>query len=192
MIYLLTAYFIILTAAIIVFNIYAVWAVVSSKWGKYPPFVPSIGYRKNFIINEVSTLLKSAEHSMTVVDPGSGCGSLIIPLARQFPQHRFIGIEWSRPLYLYCKRKGTTLPNIEFICMDLFDYDFANADIIVCFLIPKMARRFANKIKTEIQDNCQIYSNGIAFSGMDVLKCSNVEQDLFRNQVFVMRRKVLK
>lgn len=59
---------------------------------------------------------------MTVLDPGCGSGGLIIKLAKEFPEHKFIGIEWSKfasKVATFKTRKRKTLQLFAKICLNM-------------------------------------------------------------------------
>lgn len=190
MIYFLIIYFSLLTFVILIFDIYVVSALISSKWGMFPPFVPTTGKRKKFILSSVGDILQKTEKKLTIIDTGSGIGSLLIPLAKKFPQHQFIGIEWSKILYQYSCYKARNLSNAKFICQDMFLYSLQKADVIVCFLVPKIAKRFSEKLNKEVKDTCIIYSNGVFLDRLYLVEESPKYYPSFGNPVFVFRKKI--
>ena len=125
----------------------------------YPPFVPSFGQTKRVEMNKIKEQLSQSKKNLTVLDPGCGTADLIISLAKQFPQHSFIGIEWNKSLSLIAKYKGRNLPNVTILCQDMFSCSFEKADIIVCFLIDPLMERFGEKIKKEGKKGLIVYSN---------------------------------
>lgn len=125
----------------------------------YPPFVPSFGQTKKIEFEKLSALLQKNSNPLVVLDPGCGTADLIIKLAKKFPQHSFVGIEWNKGLYETAKLKSRKLSNVKLLCQDMFDYSFADADIIVCFLMEPLMERFGDKIKKEAKKGLVVYSN---------------------------------
>lgn len=125
----------------------------------YPPYIPSFGQTKKAELLRISAQLSKAKQRLTVIDPGCGTAELIIQLAKKFPQHKFIGIEWNKGIYSVAKMQCSKLSNIEIICDNLFNYPFSDADIIVCFLIDPLMERFGEKIKSECKKGVMVYSN---------------------------------
>lgn len=125
----------------------------------YPPFVPSFGQTKKIEFKRLSDILKESQNSLNILDPGCGTADLIIRLAKKFPKHNFVGIEWNKGLYRAAKFKSRNLTNVTILCQDMFDYSFANTDIIVCFLMEPLMKRFGEKVKKEGKRGLIIYSN---------------------------------
>lgn len=150
-------YNIVVLVLIIIFTIYAWHALLTSKKGTYPPFVPATGQSKKIIFDKVSEILEKSPKSLTVLDPGCGTGTLLIPLAKKFPQHNFVGIEWSFP-YFYAKIKSRGLKNIRFIHDDMFKHSFRDADVVVCFVVDKLAPMLSEKIRSDVKKGSEVFS----------------------------------
>ena len=75
----------------------------------------------NYCINCGEKLEKSKK-SMTVIDLGSGWGTLLLPLARNFPQHKFIGYEISKLPFIVSTWRGRNYQNLMFYKKDII-YD---------------------------------------------------------------------
>ena len=43
-----------------------------------PPYVPSFGIEKKIIINRTAEILKKTNRKLIILDPGCGCGSLLL------------------------------------------------------------------------------------------------------------------
>jgi len=134
----------------------------------YPPFVPTFGQTKRLEFNKLSEVLQNSRKSLTVLDPGCGTAGLMIKLAKKFPQHNFVGIEWSKSLYRIASFRGRKLNNIKLLCQDFFDYSFADVDIIVCFLIDPLMKRFGEKIKNEGKKGLVVYSNTFIIPNLEL------------------------
>lgn len=125
----------------------------------YPPFVPTFGQTKKIEFDKISLILEKASKALTVLDPGCGTADLIIRLAKKFPQHNFVGIEWNKGLCRAAKFKSRNLNNVTVLCQSMFDFSFKDADIIVCFLMEPIMERLGEKIKKECKSGVTIYSN---------------------------------
>ena len=75
-----------------------IWVMIKllfiKEYRECPPYVPSFGQEKKFITQRVGEILANTTETKTILDPGCGTGTLLISLAKKFPQHNFIGIEW--------------------------------------------------------------------------------------------------
>ena len=153
----LMAYYIVLLVLLVLFIAYMVHALVISDKGVNPPWVPATGESQEIIFNRVSEILKKAKRPLTVLDPGSGTGSLILRLAKAFPQHKFVGIEWSWPHY-FAKFYARKLDNVMLVHGDMFKYSFKEADVIVCFVVPRFTPLLSKKIAKDCKKGCVIFS----------------------------------
>jgi SAM-dependent methyltransferase len=134
----------------------------------YPPFVPSFGKIKKLEFIKISKQLEESKKSLTVLDPGCGTADLIIKLAKKFPKHKFVGIEWNKSLYNIAKLKSKNLPNFTVLNQNMFDCSFCNADIIVCFLITELMEKIGNKIKKEGKKGLMVYSNTFSIPNLEL------------------------
>ena len=124
----------------------------------YPPYVPTFGKAKKIIFENVSLYLKNKKN-LTVADPGCGTAVLISRLAKDFPEHSFVGIEWNWLLYHIAKLRCRRLKNVQILYQDFFDYSFKNTDVIICFLLEPLMEKFGTKLKNEAKKGSLIYSN---------------------------------
>ena len=189
MLYLLNVYWIVFIVLLLFFNIYCFHAFIVSQWGQFARFAPTLGHQKHFIIAKLDDLLQKADKTMTIIDAGCGNGKLLRTLAERFPAHRFIGLEWSLPYFKYCVWSSAKYKNLVFRHQDMFQYDFGCANIIICFLIPKMAGRFGDKAQREMQENCLVISNGLEFPQLELTERSGKFSGIFPQEVFVYKKR---
>ena len=125
-----------------IYLIYAIWEVAHHR----PPFVPSPSAPKKIAISKISELLDKKSSPQTVVDAGCGNGKILAILATKYPQHHFIGIEYNKALYNYCRRKYRKISNLTFYNQDLLEYDYTQANIVYYFGIPALTKKFEKKL----------------------------------------------
>lgn len=153
-----------------------------------PPYVPSVGLEKKVIIESVSEVLKLSAKQMIVVDPGCGFGGLIITLAKRFPEHKFVGIEWGGIASKIAKIRTNKLKNTQILKQDFFDYDFSKCDIIVCFLMDSLMKKFGEKIKHNHKETTQIiFSNSFEIPGLPLIKEIKTGKNLFFKNVYIYK-----
>ncbi|MFV0625946.1 MAG: hypothetical protein ACK5N8_01170 [Alphaproteobacteria bacterium] len=116
---------------LIVFNIYIYHALFSTKFGKYPPFVPTDSLRKKIVVEEVSKILENSKDKKFFLDAGSGIGTILIPLTKRFPQHDFVGIEWGKIMSYISKIRSKNLKNIKIINDDMLKKNFENMILFI-------------------------------------------------------------
>lgn len=98
---------------------------------------------------------------MRVVDLGSGLGGTLLYLARQHPQHRFIGIE-SAPIPLLISQfrlRLAGLENLAFHRGNFWDEDLGEYDLVYAFLSTEPMPRLYEKFQREARYGTQLISN---------------------------------
>jgi hypothetical protein len=78
-----------------------------------------------------------------IYELGSGWGSLVIALARAFPQARIRGIELSPLPYWVARWRTRAMPNVLLQRRNFFDCDFGDAHAVACYLMIKPMPRVA-------------------------------------------------
>jgi len=169
-----------------------IWVIIiklftNKEYRDCPPYVPSFGAEKRIIIKQVSEILQNSPRSLTVLDPGCGTGSLIIKLAKQFPNHHFVGIEWGKLAYLIAKFKSRNLNNISILQQDMFTYSFKEADIVVCFLMQPLMERFGKKILADGKPGLSVFSNSFYIPNLPLYQKFETKRFLFIQNVYVYK-----
>ena len=131
----------ILSLAFWLYVLYALWEILHHR----APFVPSPSVTRKLAFKQIIKLLNS-NRPKTIIDAGCGNGRLLGQLAKKYPQHRFIGIEYNSMLYNYCQHKYSKLKNIIFLNQDLLTFDYNQADIIYYFGLPKLTMALQEKL----------------------------------------------
>lgn len=135
-----------------------IYLTVSSGFMHTSPAVPSYGKVKNAVIEEAAAMLKDADNR-TVMDLGSGWGTLLLPLAKRFPNHKFIGIERGFLPFYVSTWRARKLKNLTFQRQDFFLTDISEADIIFVFLLNSTMARLTSKIKQEMKPGSCVIAN---------------------------------
>lgn len=146
-------------------SIIGIYFFISSKGFQTAPPVPSSGRVKQALLNDISQKLQNCS-AKTVVDLGSGWGTLLIPLAQKFPQHHFIGIEKAFFPYIISLCRTYRLKNIHFCRQDLFLYNISEADIVIVFLMELLMPRITDKCQAEMKKDSLLYSNRFPLTNM--------------------------
>lgn len=102
-------------------------------------------------------------------DLGSGDGSFLYELAKEFPNIQFVGYEINFFLYIF-SRLFNRLPNLKFYHCDFFKVDLSQFDYIYAFLLSPLMERLALKIKKEAKENCCVIVNTFAFKDIKPIK----------------------
>ncbi len=128
------------------------------------PFVKS----KKVLVEKIkeANILKD---DTTFCDLGSGDGSFLYELAKEFPHIHFIGYEINIFLYIFSKLFNH-LPNIKFYHQDFFKVDLSQFDYIYAFLLSPLMERLVPKIQKEAKKSCYVIVNTFAFKNLKPVK----------------------
>lgn len=86
-------------------------------------------------MEEARKVLRKAERPLKVTDLGCGSGALLLPLAKEFPEHQFTGYEWDVVPLTMGKIKAAGLKNITFVKGDYMKQSYADMDLILCYVL---------------------------------------------------------
>jgi hypothetical protein len=92
----------------------------------------------------------SLSPSTVVYELGCGWGSLLSHLSRRHPELRYVGIEISLIPFFCSKIRFWGKKNIEIKRADFLNSDFAEADVVICYLM----RAPMKKLEHHIQNHC--------------------------------------
>jgi len=145
-------------------SIMGIYLLVSSSFQKYAPPVRSSGKLKNAVLEDVAKQLQIASVGQQVVDLGSGWGTLLIPLAKRFPEHKFVGIERAFTPFYVSLFRARKLPNLTFVRKDFFEYDLRKTDIVMMFLIGFMMPKVTKKCLKELPKGAKVYASRFALT----------------------------
>lgn len=103
----------------------------------------------------------------TIIDLGSGNGSLTRYIAKHMPEARVIGIEISSLAILrsnIMKRLGKT-ENLSYEKSDFFASDLSRADAVVFYLLGSIMGKIRNKLDQDLKDGTLVLSNRFEIGG---------------------------
>ncbi len=131
---------------------------------------------------EMVKLLENSSKS-TIVDLGSGFGSLAIYLAVQFPKKRIVGYELSFFAWLisYILKHLLNLKNLELYRKNYLILPFEEA-FYVCYLFPKGMEKLLVKIKKE-STSIEVLSSTFAFRNEPIYYESRVD-DIYHTPLY--------
>ena len=95
-----------------------------------------------------------------IVDLGSGWGSLVFPIAREFPSCSVVGYEQSPVPLLFSRARSVLSPraNLEIRREDFFDVPLNKAEVIVCYLYQDSMERLKTKFEAELRPGTLVIS----------------------------------
>jgi hypothetical protein len=135
-----------------------------------PPLPSSEGEASGVIALLRQTGLKN---NAIVYELGSGWGSLVIALARAFPEARIRGIELSPLPYWVARFRTRKMPNVTLQRANFFDCDLTDAQAVSCYLMSKPMPRLAHLLDRMLKPGTPVVSIMFRFRGRDVAAVSN-------------------
>ena len=155
-----------LAIATIVYELYFIYALIISKNCKYPPAFPSFGNMKKITLTEARKVLNSAKKPLKVIDLGCGTGTLLLPLAKEFPEHEFVGYDWdwfvSKIIAFRCRK----LKNVKIIRDNFMNADFKSYDLLLCFLDTKAADDLSLDLNGKLKKSAVVISSAFEIKDM--------------------------
>jgi precorrin-6B methylase 2 len=166
----------------------AMLSIVYSSWKNGISPMPTSAKLRHAVAAEVNRLSSGG----TMVEAGSGWGTLALYLARHCPGWQIIGIEnspvplWISRFFLRCTSavNGIIHHNILFINGDIYTYPYAEVDVIVCYLYPGAMKRLSEIANNRLSPGTRIISVCFALPGWEperIVICG----DLYRTKVYV-------
>jgi hypothetical protein len=135
------------------------------------------------------TMLKLAKElstPRTVVDLGSGWGTLTFPLANLFPDAEVIGYENS-PVPYFCSIWANWLlrvRNLRFAREDFYRTPLDKADLVVCYLYGGAMERLRPKFERELRAGTVVVSNCFAIPQWKPVRVVEAG-DVYRSRIYV-------
>ena len=154
----------------IVYVVYQFYSFIRCGCGKYGPFVSSYGKIKDDMLEEARSVLKKSKKKLRVTDLGCGSGALLIPLAKEFPQHEFVGLEWDIVPLTMGKIKASGLKNISFVKGDYMKEDHSSFDVIMCYVLKVTGEPLGKKLAKEIKDSAVVISEMFPLGHLEEVK----------------------
>lgn len=173
--------------AVIGISAMGIYLFVSSSFQKYAPPVRSSGKLKEAVLEDVSAQLEKAPDGQKIVDLGSGWGTLLLPLAKKFPNHQFIGVERAITPFVFSWFRARKIPNLQFIRDDFFKYDLSQTNVVVLFLIGFMMPRVTKKCLEELPKGAKVYASRFALTDVKADKTVELGSKMETYYVYEMK-----
>lgn len=163
-------------------------SIVYVSWRNGISPMPVSIHARHAVSKEVNRLFGSG----TIVDAGSGFGTLIVHMALHCPGWKLVGIENS-PIPLWISRfyvkvisavKGKSLISVTFLKEDLYTYTYEEVEIILCYLYPGAMEKVSRILSNRLSPGTRIISVCFALPGWKperIITCG----DMFRTKVYV-------
>lgn len=129
------------------------------------------------------------EHIHTMVEAGSGWGSLALPLARANPDRQVIALENSPlPFAVSSLRRSLGVAsNLRLERRDLYTFDYKEADLVVCYLYPGAMKRLSDQLRHELKPGAWIISIGFALPHWQP-ELQHTCHDVYRTKLYLYQR----
>ena len=112
-------------------------------------------------------------------DLGCGNGDVLIEAAKIGAKVR--GYEISPFFYLWARLRTAKYSNIKIDYQNIFKADLAKADVIYCYLWPKMLEKLAPKFKRELKSDSRLISIGFPIENLDQEK----QFEINRHKIYI-------
>lgn len=164
-------------------------SIVYVSWRNGISPMPTSAQVRRVVANEVNRISSTG----TLVDAGSGFGTLAVHLAHHCPGWKIIGIENSLvPLWLSrfywrvtAAMRGNSFNSITFYNENLYTYSYAEVDIIVCYLYPGAMKQLDRMVCNRLTPgSTRIISICFALPSWELARVITCE-DLYRTKVYV-------
>ncbi|WP_018750162.1 class I SAM-dependent methyltransferase [Paenibacillus sanguinis] len=138
--------------------------------------------------NGISRELDAAVEHGTIVESGSGWGSLALDLARAFPKRQIIGLENSIIPWLFSRLAArlSAVRNVQFDRSDIYGYSYKDAAVVVCYLYSGAMKRLDPILRAGLEPGTWVVSICFALPGWRAaheITCS----DLYRTKIYFYR-----
>jgi hypothetical protein len=119
---------------------------------------------------DVVTLLKQARlnEGAVIYELGCGWGSLVMALARAFPNAKIRGIEMSPLPYWVARFRTRHLPNVFLHRGDFYKFDLHDAHAVTCYLMIKPMPKLAGFLDRMLTPGTPVVSLTFWFRGREV------------------------
>lgn len=121
----------------------------------------------------------------TIVDLGSGWGTLCFALAKKYPNCPVVGYESSPIPYYYSviKKVFCGPDNVTFKRRDFFTVSMNHASLILCYLYPRAMQKLKEKFASELKPGTLVISHTFAIPSLKPDKIITVS-DLYNSRIY--------
>lgn len=121
-----------------------------------------------------------------LIDLGSGWGTLVIAVARKYPNQQVIGYElsWFPWMVSIIRKYSLHLDNLTLYRKDFKKTELSNASILFCYLFPGGMVDLHKKLKRELFNEILIVSNTFALPSCQPTKTIWLK-DIYQTPIYV-------
>jgi len=113
--------------------------------------------------------LSKSKDNLKIIDFCTGSGCILLSIAKEFPNHKYIGIDKSEIAVKTAKknRELLGLKNVQFFNQDIFKYHQSKADLLLCNP-PYLAKYEIENLEQSVKDHDPLsaltdFKNGTSF-----------------------------
>lgn len=134
-------------------------------------------------------LLSQKIPQQKIYELGSGWGGVAFLLASHFPNSQVVAYEISPLPWMVSKmvQRLKKRPNLQLYKKDFFKESLESADLIYCYLCPKLMERLKPKLEKELKPDCRIISNTFSLPGW-VPEGVIESDDLWHSKLYLYRK----
>lgn len=172
----------IMSGLLITATLLAVLSIVYTSWRNgISPMPTSAPVRR-----AITSAMRRMSETQTIVEAGSGWGTLALHLSGQDADFRITGIENSLiPLWVSrLSARISSADNVNFIRGDLYAYSYKQADVILCYLYPGAMKRLSSIFREQLVPGTKVISICFTLPGWEpkeVITC----RDMYRTKVYI-------
>lgn len=122
----------------------------------------------------------------SIIDLGSGWGTLMFALARKYPDRQVIGYElsWLPWIYTYLYKIFYRLHNVRIHRQNFLAADISSASLLVCYLYPKGMIDLQKKLSEGHGSNALLISSTFVLPESEPIKTIRLD-DLYNTPIYV-------
>jgi hypothetical protein len=134
--------------------------------------------------------LSSETGSGPIYELGSGWGSLLIPLAKKYPNRQIIGYEYSFFPWLttFITIKVLGLKNVRLYRKNFLYQNLTAASVVLCYLVPEVMQKLESKLREESGSLEYVISNNFILPLHQPIKTIQLN-DLYKSPVYLYKVK---
>jgi len=122
----------------------------------------------------------------SIVELGSGWGTLSLTLSRALPGAMVTGYENSPVPFLFSRvaRRHLRADNLRLLRVNFYAASLRDADLVVCYLSPQAIARLQSKLEEELKDSAIVVSSTFAFPAWKAAQ-TVIANDIYRTRIYV-------
>lgn len=133
-------------------------------------------------------ILKASEQSSqgTIIDLGSGWGTLLFALARKYPERPVIGYElsWLPWIFSIICKTIFGLHNVKILRQSFLTADLTTASLLVCYLFPKGMLDLQQKLSHGQHPDIMLISSTFALPDSEPTQTIRLD-DLYNTPIYI-------